>query len=156
MTLYEVIRDNIKTLITDKLDIEGSDSVSFTNFLCRLEDFIFKNLFKDIVENFTDSEREFARIFRGMLTKAKEYFHKKNSFVKSDEIIKYFEKFLWSITEHAKRLGLFVPDNAAADETPPPKKTALQPTQTGGKKTAIADKIKEIEILLNELKTMIL
>lgn len=172
ITLYNVIVENIKTLISDNLEQEGSDSVNFSNYLCRLEYFIFKNVFKDFISSFSDNEKEFAKIFRGMLTKAKEYFHKKNGFVKSDDIIKYFEKFLWSIQQHAKRLGLFVPDtetaapaaDVAQPTAPPPpiQKTTVQsfanvkPPNLTDKNKKIYETIKTIETMLNDLKTLIL
>lgn len=168
ITLYNLVVENIKTLIDDKRkETPGNiNKEIFLNYLCRLENFIFFDVLKNQLQNFSPEEKRFQYFFRKLILEANHDI-RKAQYVKKSEIIEYFSDVLEKLEKYGRQLGIATETESETEtETAPPPpvqtKTTVQsfanvkPLNLTDKNKKIYETIKTIETMLNDLKTLIL
>lgn len=143
MTFYEVIRDNLNYLIEQYTAIERYLAPYEIKHVLRNFSGGAKSFLKDCPLQ-DDAEKEFYTLFNEKIKHEVDFYttHFEQNF-KGDDVSKRLKTMLWSLVEHAKRLDIFVePRQAATDNT-------------AHNNAAIADKIKQIEKILTELKQLL-
>ena len=145
MTFYEVIRDNLNYLIEQYTAIErylAPYEIKHTlrNFSGGAKAFLKDCPLQD------DTEKEFYTLFNDKIQHEVDFYtkHFEQNF-KGDEVSKRLKTMLWSLVEHAKRLGIFIEEC----------KETVSTDNTAHNNAAIADKIKQIEKILTELKQLL-
>lgn len=167
LTLYNAVVENIKTLIADKKN-ETPGNINkerFLNYLCKIDNFIFFDLLKNEIQNFSPEEKEFQKFFRKLMSEANMTI-RKIPYVKNSEIIEYFSNVLEKLEKYGRQLGIATETETENEtETPPPppvQKTTVQsfanvkPPKLADKNKKVYETIKTIETMLNDLKTLIL
>ena len=166
ITLYNLVVENIKILIDDKRkETPGNiNKEIFLNYLCRLDNFIFFDVLKNQLQNFSPEEKEFQKYFRKLMSEANMTI-RKIPYVKNSEIIEYFSNVLEKLERYGQQLGIATETESETEtETapPPPVQTTVQsfanvkPPKLTDKNKKIYETIKTIETMLNDLKTLIL
>lgn len=168
ITLYNLVVVNIKTLIDDKRkETPGNiNKELFLNYLCRLDNFIFFDVLKNQLQNFSPEEKEFQYFFRKLILEANSAI-RKIPCVKNSEIIEYFSNMLEKLEKYGRQLGIATePESESETETetetetapPPPVQSFanVKPPNLTDKNKKIYETIKTIETMLNDLKTLIL
>ncbi len=129
-------------------------TVNVRNFICRLQNLIL-NCVRDSIEELSDAEKQIYSVFKRVTAKEQEWLFKNEGGFKGVEISERLKKMAYVIRQNAKQLGLSVDSQTAPQPTAPPAQRTAQKSAAPGKE-AVVEKIKEIEILLNELKAIIL
>lgn len=123
----------------------------------------FRNFVKDNENDFEGAEIEFYTLFKDKIkSEIKFYQGRYNAMFKGVDVAERLKKVVWSLTEHAKRLGIYEPPAPV----PQPKKAKSAPvaapsTATGEiKKLSERDKkilesISILESMLNDLKNLV-
>lgn len=169
ITLYNLVVENIKILIDDKRkETPGNiNKEIFLNYLCRLDNFIFFDVLKNQLQNFSPEEKDFQKFFRKLMSEANMTI-RKIPYVKNSEIIEYFSNVLEKLEKYGRQLGIATEtENETENETetapPPPVQKAtvqsfanVKPPNLTDKNKKIYETIKTIETMLNDLKTLIL
>ncbi len=168
LTLYNAVIENIKTLIADKKkETPGNiNKERFLNYLCKIDNFIFFDLLKNEIQNFSPEEKEFQKFFRKLMSGANMDI-RKTQYVKTSEIIEYFSNVLQKLESYGRQLGIATETETETEtETapPPPVQTQttvqsfvnVKPPNLTDKTKKIYETIKTIETMLNDLKTLIL
>lgn len=163
ITLYNLVVENIKILIDDKRkETPGNiEKERFLNYLCRLDNFIFFDVLKNQLQNFSPEEKEFQKFFRKLMSEANMTI-RKIPYVKNSEIIEYFSNVLEKLEKYGRQLGIATETETETAPPPPVQKTTVQsfvnvkPPNLTDKNKKIYETIKTIETMLNDLKTLIL
>ncbi len=164
LTLYNAVVENIKTLIADKKN-ETPGNINkerFLNYLCKIDNFIFFDLLKNEIQNFSPEEKEFQKFFRKLMSEANMTI-RKIPYVKNSEIIEYFSNMLEKFKKYGRQLGIATETETETETAPPPPaQTTVQsfvnvkPPNLTDKNKKIYETVKTIEIILDDLKTLIL
>ena len=164
ITLYNAVVENIKTLIADKKN-ETPGNINkerFLNYLCKIDNFIFFDLLKNEIINFSPEEKEFQKFFRKLMSEANMTI-RKIPYVKNSEIIEYFSNVLEKLEKYGRQLGIATETESETEtetETAPPPPVQsfanVKPPNLTDKNKKIYETIKTIETMLNDLKTLIL
>lgn len=166
ITLYNLVVENIKILIDDKRkETPGNiNKEIFLNYLCRLDNFIFFDVLKNQLQNFSPEEKEFQKFFRKLMSEANMTI-RKIPYVKNSEIIEYFSNVLEKLEKYGRQLGIATETESETEtETAPPPLAQtkaqsfanVKPPNLTDKNKKIYETIKTIETMLNDLKTLIL
>jgi hypothetical protein len=162
ITLYNAVIENIKTLIADKKN-ETPGNINkerFLNYLCKIDNFIFFDLLKNEIQNFSPEENEFKKFFRKLMSGANMDI-RKTPYIKNSEIIEYFSNVLEKLEKYGRQLGIATETETETEtETAPPPPVQsfanVKPPNLTDKNKKIYETIKTIETMLNDLKTLIL
>lgn len=169
LTLYNAVVENIKTLIADKKN-ETPGNINkerFLNYLCKIDNFIFFDLLKNEIQNFSPEEKEFQKFFRKLMSEANMDI-RKTTYVKTSEIIEYFSNTLEKLEKYGQQLGIATETETETEnetETAPPPPANVQttvqsfanvkPSNLTDKNKKIYETIKTIETMLNDLKLIL-
>ena len=154
MNLIDIILKNLDVAAVEYAQEEAVWTVNVRNFICRLQNLIL-DCVRDSIEEFSDAEKQIYSVFKRITAKEQEELFKNEGAFKGVQISEKFKKMAYIIRQNAKQLGLSVDSQIASPPPAPPAQTKAQKSAAPGKE-AVVEKIKEIEILLNELKAIIL
>lgn len=154
MNLIDIILKNLDVAAVEYAQEEAVWTVNVRNFICRLQNLIL-DCVRDSIEEFSDAEKQIYSVFKRITAKEQEELFKNEGAFKGVQISEKFKKMAYIIRQNAKQLGLSVDSQTAPPPTAPPVRRTAQKSAAPGKE-AVVEKIKEIEILLNELKAIIL
>lgn len=154
MNLIDIILKNLDVAAVEYAQEEAVWTVNVRNFICRLQNLIL-DCVRDSIEEFSDAEKQIYSVFKRITAKEQEELFKNEGAFKGVQISEKFKKMAYIIRQNAKQLGLSVDSQTASPPPAPPAQTKAQKSAAPGKE-AVVEKIKEIEILLNELKAIIL
>lgn len=154
MNLTDIILQNLDCAAVEYAQEEAVWTVNVRNFICRLQNFIL-DCVRDSIEEFSDAEKQIYSVFKRITAKEQEELFKNEGAFKGIQISEKFKKMAYIIRQNAKQLGLSVDSQTASPPTAPPVRRTAQKSAAPSKE-AVVEKIKEIEILLNELKAIIL
>ena len=154
MNLTDIILQNLDCAAVEYAQEEAVWTVNVRNFICRLQNFIL-DCVRDSIEEFSDAEKQIYSVFKRVTAKEQEELFKHEGAFKGIQISEKFKKMAYIIRQNAKQLGLSVDSQTASPPTAPSGQRTAQKSAAPGKE-AVVEKIKEIEILLNELKAIIL
>lgn len=154
MNLTDIILQNLDCAAVEYAQEEAVWTVNVRNFICRLQNFIL-DCVRDSIEEFSDAEKQIYSVFKRVTAKEQEELFKHEGAFKGLQISEKFKKMAYVIRQNAKQLGLSIDSQTASPPPPPPARRQAQKSAAPGKE-AVVEKIKEIEILLNELKAIIL
>lgn len=123
----------------------------------------FRAFVQDNKNDIEEPELEFYRLFKEKISfELKFYQGRYNAMFKGVDVAERLKKVVWSLSEHAKRLGIYEPPAPV----PQPKKAESAPVAVDGaatgeskklseKEKKILESIKTIETMLNDLKCLI-
>lgn len=127
----------------------------------------FRNFVKDNENDFEEAEIEFYTLFKDKINfEIKFYQGRYNAMFKGADIAERLKKVAWSLSEHAKRLGIYEPPAPVPKPKPAAKKAESAPVAVDGaatgeskklseKEKKILESIKTIETMLNDLINLI-
>ena len=127
----------------------------------------FRAFVKENENTIEAAEMEFYRLFKDKIGfELKFYQGRYNTMFKGVDIAERLKKVVWSLSEHAKRLGIYEPPAPVPKPKPATKKAESAPAVVDGavngesKKLSERDKkilesIKTIEAMLTDLKSLI-
>ena len=127
----------------------------------------FRTFVKENENIIEDAEMEFYRLFKEKISfELKFYQGRYNSMFKGVDVAERLKKVVWSLSEHAKRLGIYEPPAPVPKPKPAAKKAESAPVAVDGadsgeskklseKEKKILESISIIESMLNDLKHLV-